>query len=1760
MSTARPSDDYQDELDFECAITGQNTHYQIGELGEREMAGEALTAKQAPYRHDVAPALGLRAGSSFVSVVTQAVLNIHLEESSMYLKHWRTWLNRSSKTAQRGRRRGTAKATPREPNLWRPVLECLEDRTLLSATLSLNGTQTLVPNTNIDVTDNATPSEARKATTNESEMVVDINPTNPLNVVGFVHNTSNLNQIQVFFSTNAGANWTRRLITNTTGAGIFNDGFGQGTRFDPALKFDANGTLYVAYGIDNSVVGSFNGFTRLVVATSTDGGNTFTRFRGVDLQANIPVMPVKGVAQAPIVGVDKWQIATGLSGPNSTAQAVYVAYKRFNPPSHTMIAGSTDGGATFTIPRAVEDSAEHVGSDACPAVGPNGELYVTWAAGQSIFVDRDLDGLWSNNQTFGTDVSVRTLNFVYDLTSITAQPRRGIGNGPVLEVDRSGGVHNGRLYVAFVDSASSLPANANDTDIYLLWSDDRGVTWTTQTGRGNVQGSVSTDFLPWVAVDQNTGSVNVAYYTTAGAPDNTQVNLRLASSTNGGVSFQKADVTTSRSQASSMSYSGEFLEYIGVAVRDGTAQAFWADNRGATQGTFVGDSDSYSASVASRSPSNTLTIKGDGNLNDVITLRNDPLNSNYAQVIVNGKIQWAGLWASIGRVDINGMNGNDIIDIENTVSGVPVTVDTSFGDDTVYLSRDAKLLRNIAGNVTIYGDNTDDDQLIINDQSDTVSTPTIAVTRNTVRESKQAGNQSFTTGLITLAGAGFRRGVTINGGSGGNTFVVNGTQTFATTLNTGSGPDMVNVLATTGALTVNGQSGTDTVNIGSGGSVRNIGNTLTVTNSGGYSSVSVDDSADNQSRTVILYNNGTYNVLSGFPTGGDILLQRGQLRSLAISAGSSVVNGTIVGGNTFRIHDTPYSLSPGGVTTTVRTGKGPDNVTIDGTTGALALDAQGAGQGANFISVGSATANLDRINGPINITGPAGAENDLSVNDSASITSHQFVIDRDFVQRGGRARIGYQNMSQLTVRTAAQPDHIIVQDTAPFAIGRSTSIVGGGNDVIDVGKTTGTLLIGAGGTSAITVGNATSSLANIQGVIGVTPSAGSLVTLSLNDQAETTTQQLDVVTNFFGFPRFQRSGAAVINVLSSSLAAFSWFGGSGGNTVNVKKLPAPASGFTLGGGGDVVNLGTTANQLFNTGTMHIVGGAGADQLLLRDDGTTTPQRYDVGNFPIVGRETLGVITAHPLNNTAPLFKVFFEFVESVSLNGGSGGNFVKVGGTPTATSVQIHTGAGDDTVDVASNTVQRSLGDIRGPLTLDGQGDGNQVTFDDSGATTAHNYSVSVDQLVRADSPSGTVLPPVTFSNFKTVTLNAGAGGNGIEVDGTAAGTTLVINGGAGPDLEVISLVADQNSLLGPIALHIQPGAFDVVEYVDSNNSSPQTYTFTDHTISRSGQADVTYDGAFVGAFGIELLEPTVGGNKTYVRSVAAGSEERSFDSNGDQVIVGSQAPNTGGDLKGILGFAGVAASDPNAQVALVIDDSGNMDTTPQQVVFYPVRDADNFINMTGLAPIGWNLPSTSSVKVLGGAADETFVMQPIVSQTPVTIVGGTGINTLDYSAYTTGVTVNLATGVATDLAGIANIRNAIGGSGNDVLTGSALGSVLVGGAGNDVLTGGAGRNILVGGSGMDTLNGGNAGDILIGGLLSYYDEATRTVDTVALDALLAEWSRTDLSYQDRVNHLNGSVAGGLNGPYVLNDTTVSDDGVVDAIVAGAGQNWLLPS
>jgi hypothetical protein len=190
---------------------------------------------------------------------------------------------------------------------------------------------------------------------------------------------------------------------------------------------------------------------------------------------------------------------------------------------------------------------------------------------------------------------------------------------------------------------------------------------------------------------------------------------------------------------------------------------------------------------------------------------------------------------------------------------------------------------------------------------------------------------------------------------------------------------------------------------------------------------------------------------------------------------------------------------------------------------------------------------------------------------------------------------------------------------------------------------------------------------------------------------------------------------------------------------------------------------------------------------------------------------------------------------------------------------------------------------------------------------------------------------------------------------------------------------------------------------------------------------------------------------------------------------------------------------------------------------------------------------------LLGGTNADTFVFHPGATIAGL-INGNAGVNALDYSAFTSGVVVNLGLsttvgwGTMTGTGNIANIQNVTGGAGNDI---------LVGDANANVLNGGGGRNVLIGGRGADSLIGGSDDDLLVAGYTSY------DLNAAALQAILAEWQRTDESYATRVANLRSGVGAGSY-HLVLNTSTtagtVFDDGAADVLTGNAGTDWFWAS
>jgi hypothetical protein len=539
------------------------------------------------------------------------------------------------------------------------MLEVLEDRTLLSATLVLDGPQTLVPLPNVDVGQN--PS------VDLSEMTMSVNPTNPLNLAGFSHYIKpsfNYDQIAVYYSMDGGATWATTLIGGN--GDVNSDGFGSSSsfvRFDPTIKFDELGNLFVGYGAYTA------GSTKLLVAKSVDGGASFANdtFKTIDTQNGYG-------------GVDKWYLGTGPAGP-AGGEAVYIAYDVPNQSNRVYVAGSNDSGASFTVPFAVETAANG-NLFAGPAVGPNGELYVVWEAisAKQLKIRVKPDGLWGADD-WNPITTVRNLHTGLYSFSIPPQSRRGIEANPSIDVDRSGGVHTGRIYVAYTDQVAGT-----QTDIYLTYSDDGGATWTNPGTTGNVEDSPGNSaFHSWVSVDQSSGSVNVLYKTNNdGDADNHTSVTRVASSFDGGDTFgSKADLSDRESRALSATYIGDFLDYSGFDAVDGTVHGFWSDNRGATPGTYTSMLGIYSgmAGFQSQTGSNTLYVNGDDNgpADDTIIIRHNALNPDFLEVVVNGQTQYAGLALSVNNVVVNGGEGNNTLVVQGSFPGINMTLTAGSG-------------------------------------------------------------------------------------------------------------------------------------------------------------------------------------------------------------------------------------------------------------------------------------------------------------------------------------------------------------------------------------------------------------------------------------------------------------------------------------------------------------------------------------------------------------------------------------------------------------------------------------------------------------------------------------------------------------------------------------------------------------------------------------------------------------------------------------------------------------------------------------------------------------------------------------------------------------------------------------------------------------------------------------------------------------------------------------------------------------------------
>jgi hypothetical protein len=388
---------------------------------------------------------------------------------------------------------------------------------------------------NIRISDVGNPNDRYP---NEPSIMMD--PDNPnIMVVG-----SNLNYY--YRSTDFGETWIGNILTSSYGV------WG-----DPVIDVDTFGNFYFFHlsNIPDKWI------DRIVCQKSTDNGNswsdgTYTGLNGTKDQDK------------------QWSVI------DRNNNNIYLTWTQFddygsNDPSDISIilfSKSLDGGNTWSEPLRInkfegscneQDGNSTIG--AIPAVGPNGEVYVSWVGPNGLMFNRSLD---QGNTWLPEEIMISSLPDG-NILRITGIKRAFVM--PALKCDLSDGTNNGTIYVNWTDQLNG----ADDIDIWLSKSIDGGDTWSLPI-RVNDDNSSTQQFFTWMDIDQTNGNLHFVFYDRRNYTSSL-TDVFLAYSGDGGETFTNKKI----SESPFLPFSDIFIgDYNNITAHNNIVRPVWTRMHG----------------------------------------------------------------------------------------------------------------------------------------------------------------------------------------------------------------------------------------------------------------------------------------------------------------------------------------------------------------------------------------------------------------------------------------------------------------------------------------------------------------------------------------------------------------------------------------------------------------------------------------------------------------------------------------------------------------------------------------------------------------------------------------------------------------------------------------------------------------------------------------------------------------------------------------------------------------------------------------------------------------------------------------------------------------------------------------------------------------------------------------------------------------------------------------------------------------------------
>ncbi|MGB4840744.1 MAG: sialidase family protein [Saprospiraceae bacterium] len=234
--------------------------------------------------------------------------------------------------------------------------------------------------------------------------------------------------------------------------------------------------------------------------------------------------------------------------------------------SKILFSASADEGTTWSEAITISEfSGDCLDNDkttegAYPAIGVDGTYYVVWGYDSKLYLDisKDSGKIWLDNDKVVAD---QIGGWAIDIPGI------GRCNGmPSIKCDHSANKYRGNLYISWSDQRNGL----NDTDVWLISSSDKGLTWTTPV-RVNTDGTGKHQFFSAMDVDQSTGYIYFVFYDRRDYSDN-RTDVYLAYSLDGGKTFENKKI----SQYSFLPEPSLFFgDYNDISASNGKIRPIW---------------------------------------------------------------------------------------------------------------------------------------------------------------------------------------------------------------------------------------------------------------------------------------------------------------------------------------------------------------------------------------------------------------------------------------------------------------------------------------------------------------------------------------------------------------------------------------------------------------------------------------------------------------------------------------------------------------------------------------------------------------------------------------------------------------------------------------------------------------------------------------------------------------------------------------------------------------------------------------------------------------------------------------------------------------------------------------------------------------------------------------------------------------------------------------------------------------------------------